>query len=287
MPDDSHRKIAIEKPDESVHQISDNIEFRRIMHEPKLYKEQENDISQATIKRYAKPKDFEEDEDETKEDESQKVIKDNFSELKKKLVELKENTTIENLEGFDSLRAKTYEIKRLCDELEEQSVIEFTNKTRADLEKSLLYIARHVPPSDFFKEKDYLFENQKIKSYNDKLAKTKNISLSDNNENNNEVKQKEVIESKEHLPKINQGNLFRNAPEGREFVFSDGGRISTISGLRNKLIHSSDASFNEYVTSNKNDFATWISDIFNDYDLAYKVRNTKTREELIKLLDPN
>jgi len=285
MPDDSHRKIIIEKPDESIHQVSDNMEFRRIVTETATHQELKNESSPAT-KQYTKPTDYE-DDSETKEDESQKVIKDNFVELKKKLVELKESTTINNLEGFDSLRAKTYEIKRLCDELEEQSVIEFTNKTRADLEKSLLYIARHVPPSDFFKEKDYLFENQKIKSYNDKLTKTKNPPLSDNKDNYNEIGQKEVTESKEHLPKINQGNLFRNAPEGREFVFSDGGRISTISGLRNKLIHSSDASFNEYVTSNKNDFATWISDIFNDYDLAYKVRNTKTREELIKLLDPN
>lgn len=299
LPDDSHRKISIEKPEESVHQNIDNVEFRRIepMHqlvEHQLKYVDHNNLNIPTPPTNKSQEQYKESAEKHIGKESAPSFKE-LEVLQNKLAELRNKTNIDDLDEFDALRTKTYEIKRLCEELEEQSVIEFTNKTRANLEKSLLYIARHVP-MDSARNKYKLTEETGSGSYNERTGKEKEEKKENSGETSRkpepvrELTELQLINQEANTfelnkIKINTNNFSEKAPEGREFVFQDGDRIQTIKDLREKLSNVSDSMFNDYVTSSKNDFANWIGDVFRDYDLAYKIRNTSSRKELIELLN--
>ncbi len=67
-----------------------------------------------------------------------------------------------------------------------------------------------------------------------------------------------------------------------------GAEISSIRELAEALDIMSEDTFKHHVNENKNDFAKWIEDVFNDEELAAKIRHLKSRDriktELIKRL---
>ncbi|MGV8169318.1 MAG: hypothetical protein ACP5N3_04650 [Candidatus Nanoarchaeia archaeon] len=237
IPADSHKIIEIEKPEESVHTQSDNIEFNRVLNKGA---EQEDWL-------------------QTKPNTSRKNIKNDleeFDKLKDDLEELKAKTKIEDLEDLENLRSRTYEIKRKCEEIEAQSIINFSNKTREHLEKSLLYIARNMPPE------------KRIKT-DTETSRPAPSTVSENNENNSGTPKKTI----------------KNAPEWNEFLFANGGRAKSIAELKDRLKEMDQALFESHVSSEKNDFASWIRDVFQEYELAHRVRSAKTKEEMINILE--
>jgi hypothetical protein len=63
------------------------------------------------------------------------------------------------------------------------------------------------------------------------------------------------------------------------FILCDGKPIKSFKELADVLQLMSDDMFKYHVTETKNDFANWINDVFNDVELAKKIRIDKTRLE--------
>ncbi|MCB9358923.1 hypothetical protein H6503_03260 [Candidatus Woesearchaeota archaeon] len=75
------------------------------------------------------------------------------------------------------------------------------------------------------------------------------------------------------------------APEGKEFYFSDGTRVSTVEELAKHLENSQEALFYSHVTPERNDFATWVKDVFHYKRLSGIMSIAKSKEELVKVLN--
>ncbi len=73
------------------------------------------------------------------------------------------------------------------------------------------------------------------------------------------------------------------SPELR-FKVHDGSTISSIAGLQKALIHMDDIAFAHHVNENKNDFASWVKDVFKDEALANQAAKRKTKLSIASLL---
>ncbi|MBI4154298.1 hypothetical protein HY501_03100 [Candidatus Woesearchaeota archaeon] len=81
------------------------------------------------------------------------------------------------------------------------------------------------------------------------------------------------------------GNLLNDAPSDKYFWCKDG---KVIRNLREavKLISQMDQDiFSHHVNSQKNDFATWIADVFQDEKLAEKIREKKSKRRIAKTIE--
>ncbi|MBT3304541.1 hypothetical protein HN592_02710 [Candidatus Woesearchaeota archaeon] len=75
------------------------------------------------------------------------------------------------------------------------------------------------------------------------------------------------------------------APEEYHFVLNDGNRLKNIQELTDALETMSEDVFKYHANEFKNDFANWISDVFEESDLAEEIKKAKSRiETRIKLL---
>ena len=70
------------------------------------------------------------------------------------------------------------------------------------------------------------------------------------------------------------------APPGKHFVLKDGRILKDLVELSHALEHMSDDVFNHHVNVFKNDFRNWVTDVFNEKELASEVEKAKTRNEL-------
>ena len=75
------------------------------------------------------------------------------------------------------------------------------------------------------------------------------------------------------------------APEEYHFVLQNGKKLKSVQELTESLETMSEDVFKHHVNEFRNDFATWINDIFEEKDLAGEIRNARNRiETRIKLL---
>ncbi|MFT4303011.1 MAG: hypothetical protein ACMXYG_00450 [Candidatus Woesearchaeota archaeon] len=86
---------------------------------------------------------------------------------------------------------------------------------------------------------------------------------------------------KEKLHKLKFKNT---APLGKEFYFYNGHKICSLFELADYLSNADDSFYHMHVSGNRNDFATWVSDVFSLKRLSGLIYLTKSREELVKLL---
>ncbi len=101
--------------------------------------------------------------------------------------------------------------------------------------------------------------------------------LTNNQENQQLLVKKEGTENKEE-------KLYK-APEGKEFILHDGRVIHSINELRDLLRVMENDVYRFHVGDNFNHFADWIQGVFNEISLSNALRNAKSREELINILD--
>ena len=90
--------------------------------------------------------------------------------------------------------------------------------------------------------------------------------------------------------KIVKHKIFaRSCDPTHAFVTSDGSRLYSLKDLLLYLRSNpaSDSVFKHHTMHNRNDFATWTRDIFEYDDIAKLMEKTKSKEELIELLDDN
>lgn len=67
--------------------------------------------------------------------------------------------------------------------------------------------------------------------------------------------------------------------EEHYFVVVDGSALKSLKELAEALDSMSDDVFYYHVTKEKNDFANWVRDVFNEAELAEKLFNAKTKEK--------
>jgi hypothetical protein len=72
----------------------------------------------------------------------------------------------------------------------------------------------------------------------------------------------------------------RDAPQENYFILCNGKPVKNMKELADILEELEDHVFNYHVSSNKNDFATWIKDVFKDLELAEKLAGVKDKQHM-------
>jgi hypothetical protein len=99
-------------------------------------------------------------------------------------------------------------------------------------------------------------------------------------------KKKAAIEAREEAmqesqPEIREeASIKRDAPGATYFVLCNGKPVKNIKELADLMEELEDQVFNYHVTPEKNDFATWIKDIFKDIELAEKLAGAKDKKHM-------
>lgn len=79
--------------------------------------------------------------------------------------------------------------------------------------------------------------------------------------------------------------LLKEVKDSHKFILSSGKKIKSIPQMIGELKYLSDKDFKEHINEEKNDIANWINDVFQDKELAEKIRNTNRKRKIIKLLE--
>ncbi len=74
------------------------------------------------------------------------------------------------------------------------------------------------------------------------------------------------------MPRINE-----TPTPDKYFYLRNGGVIKNAHELKDTLPNMEDELYGHHVTNDRNDFATWVKDVFDDHILAAKIRKAKTR----------
>ncbi|TAL53034.1 MAG: hypothetical protein EPN86_04805 [Nanoarchaeota archaeon] len=79
--------------------------------------------------------------------------------------------------------------------------------------------------------------------------------------------------------------VYSNCPPEKEFVTMSGEHLKNLFELSESLAKIDNNIFGHHVNSQRNDFANWVGDVFNEKELANAFRKSHTREQHeIKLL---
>ncbi|MBU0581208.1 MAG: hypothetical protein KKA19_08525 [Candidatus Margulisbacteria bacterium] len=70
----------------------------------------------------------------------------------------------------------------------------------------------------------------------------------------------------------------------KAFHMINGKMITKLSDLSNEIESSDEQTFYYHVNDQKNDFANWIKDVFNNSNLATKIDKARTKNELVSVL---
>ena len=73
----------------------------------------------------------------------------------------------------------------------------------------------------------------------------------------------------------------KSAAEHERFHVIDGNTLGSIAELANALDTMSDDAFYYHVGEQRNDFATWVRDVFGEQHLAAALMETTTREQAL------
>src|SRR3989338_10182838 len=87
-------------------------------------------------------------------------------------------------------------------------------------------------------------------------------------------------EAKPGTPAVSGFHLmvYKNCDEGKEFIFPNGKRVKNLIELAEAIAELDHGSFSHHVNSAKNDFATWVEDVFGEKALAEKLRRSHSIE---------
>ena len=78
--------------------------------------------------------------------------------------------------------------------------------------------------------------------------------------------------------------ILSNAPNNMTFR-SNHGEVKSLRELRSVLVNKGKKFFNEHVNENENHFATWVQDVFQDYELSESMHITKSFRDTVTVLD--
>ncbi|MGV8161768.1 MAG: DUF5752 family protein [Candidatus Nanoarchaeia archaeon] len=92
-----------------------------------------------------------------------------------------------------------------------------------------------------------------------------------------QLKEHKEKKSRRVVVKKSKAKVFSDAPTEHYFVFCNGKPVKNVKELADALETLEDDVFNHHVTFDRNDFATWIKDIFKDAELANKLADVKDK----------
>jgi len=72
----------------------------------------------------------------------------------------------------------------------------------------------------------------------------------------------------------------KNAPAGKEFFLINGKKVKNYEQLAKIMENLEDHVFRHHVNSERNDFANWAKDVFNDIALAKKISGVNKKDHL-------
>lgn len=72
----------------------------------------------------------------------------------------------------------------------------------------------------------------------------------------------------------------KDAHPDKVFVMVNGHRLKNVKELADVMERIEDHVFNHHVTDDKNDFANWLHDVFEDVELARKIAKAKSKDRV-------
>ena len=81
------------------------------------------------------------------------------------------------------------------------------------------------------------------------------------------------------LEVIIKKKILGEAPEEHHFVVADGKRLKNVLELADALETMSEEIFRHHANEFKNDFSSWVRDVFYDHSLAEDISRAKTKFE--------
>jgi hypothetical protein len=85
---------------------------------------------------------------------------------------------------------------------------------------------------------------------------------------------------KEKKPIKKKSPILEDAPQEHYFILCNGQPVKNVKELADALERLEDDVFNHHVTFDRNDFATWIKDIFKDTKLAEDLAAVKDKNNM-------
>lgn len=89
----------------------------------------------------------------------------------------------------------------------------------------------------------------------------------------------EKSESKSVKKVAPKKKILENAPVEHYFILCNGQPVKNVKELADVLEEIRDEVFGHHVTSDRNDFATWIHDVFKDIELAKELAGVKDKTQ--------
>jgi len=93
-------------------------------------------------------------------------------------------------------------------------------------------------------------------------------------------KKTKVKKKKSNATSTQREKIIKDAPVEQYFILCNGEPIKNVEELADVMEDLRDEVFNFHVTPDKNDFATWIHDVFKDIELAEELANIKHKEPM-------
>lgn len=86
------------------------------------------------------------------------------------------------------------------------------------------------------------------------------------------------------LTKKQAQNALKEAPPEHVFLVCDGSRISSLAGLHQALEQMKGEVYAYHASPQRNDFSTWVKDIFGDEKLAADLRVSRSQAEAARMV---
>jgi len=83
---------------------------------------------------------------------------------------------------------------------------------------------------------------------------------------------------------VSKTKKLQDAPIEQYFILCNGQPIKNVKELADIIEDLRDEVFNHHVNMDKNDFAKWISDVFNEIDLAEQLADVKDKKNMQLIL---
>ncbi len=113
------------------------------------------------------------------------------------------------------------------------------------------------------------------------MAKQTKLTKSKNKKVIKETKDKPLghpTKLKKPSKKAVKTKLKKNIHEDHYFVLLGGHKVKNVKELADALEMIDEHQFKHHVNENKNDFANWIRDVFEEFDLSEKVKTAKNKD---------
>jgi len=99
-------------------------------------------------------------------------------------------------------------------------------------------------------------------------------------------REREIQTKVEELKRIsNELSLFKNVRPEEYFHLHNGVVLKSLHDLIDALEITDDDTFRHHVNDGKNDFSDWIRHVIKDNNIADKIKNAKTKEDMIEILE--